>query len=155
MTGWFYALESETGRLLWKVKIDPHDSARLTGAATVHDGVAYVPVASWEETRSTDPEYACCTFRGSVVALRVRDGKRLWQIYTVDVPQKTGSNARGAAQMGPSGAAIWSAPTIDAKRGLLYITTGDNSSTPATATSDAVMALARTSGRMPPRMAPW
>jgi polyvinyl alcohol dehydrogenase (cytochrome) len=42
--------------------------------------------------------------------------------------------------------------TVDAMRGLLYITTGDNYSHPATSTSDAVMALdigaAASSGRI-------
>src|SRR4029077_18430900 len=65
LTGWFYALEAESGKLLWKVRVEEHDSTRLTGAPTAHNGVVYVPVASWEETRGSDPEYACCTFRGS------------------------------------------------------------------------------------------
>ena len=37
------------------------------------------PVASWEETRSLDPTYSCCTFRGSIVALRIRDGEQVWK----------------------------------------------------------------------------
>jgi polyvinyl alcohol dehydrogenase (cytochrome) len=36
--------------------------------------LVFVPAASWEETRSGNPKYACCTFRGSVSALRVSDG---------------------------------------------------------------------------------
>ena len=32
MTGWFYSLSAETGKLLWKVHIETHDSTRLTGA---------------------------------------------------------------------------------------------------------------------------
>ena len=148
MTGWFYALDAETGTLVWKVRIETHDSTRLTGAPAAHDGVVYVPVASWEETRSADAEYSCCTFRGSVVALRVRDGRRLWTTYLVEHPRETGRNARGVLQMGPSGAAVWSAPTVDAARGVLYATTGDNYSTPATSMSDAVVALALATGRV-------
>jgi len=73
----FYAVEAETGKLLWKKKVDDHEAALLTGAATVYDGIAYIPVASWEETRSLNPEYPCCTFRGSVVALRVSTGAHM------------------------------------------------------------------------------
>ncbi len=148
MTGWFYALHADTGTLLWKVRIETHDSTRLTGAPAAHNGVVYVPVASWEETRAADAEYSCCTFRGSLVALRIRDGKRLWTTYLVENPRETGKNTRGIPQMGPSGAAVWSAPTIDARRGVLYATTGDNYSSPATKTSDAVIALDLATGRV-------
>ena len=148
MTGWFYALQAETGQLLWKQHIETHDSTRLTAAPLVYKGTAYVPVASWEETRSSDPQYPCCTFRGSVAALRIRDGKQLWRTYMTAPPQETGKNAEGVPRFGPSGAGVWSTPTLDAKRGLLYVTTGDNYSQPATGTSDAVMALELASGRM-------
>jgi polyvinyl alcohol dehydrogenase (cytochrome) len=147
-TGWYYALDAATGELVWKTQIETHDSTRLTGAAAVHDGVAYVPVSSWEESRSGDPDYPCCTFRGSVVAVRVRDGTQLWRTYMTDPPREVGKNARGAPLSGPSGAAIWSTPTVDAARGLLYVTTGDNYTLPATPTSDAVVALALADGRI-------
>jgi polyvinyl alcohol dehydrogenase (cytochrome) len=147
MTGWFYAVRAETGTLLWKVQVETHDSTRLTGAPVVYNGTVYVPVSSWEETRATDPEYPCCTFRGSVVALRIRDGMRLWKTYMTSEPKQTGKTAHGTTRFGPSGVGIWSAPTIDPKRGVLYVTTGDNYSPPATDTSDAVMALDLSSGR--------
>jgi polyvinyl alcohol dehydrogenase (cytochrome) len=148
LTGWYYALDPASGELVWKTRIETHDSTRLTGAAAVHDGVAYVPVSSWEESRSGDPDYACCTFRGSVVAVRVRDGAQLWKTYMTDAPRELGKNGRGAPLSGPSGAAIWSTPTVDAARGLLYVTTGDNYTQPATPTSDAVVALALADGRI-------
>ena len=47
---------------------------------------------------------------------------------------------------GPSGAPIWSSPAIDAKRNVLYATTGDNYSDPATRSSDAFMAMDLDSG---------
>ena len=148
-TGWFYALRAETGALLWKKKIEDHDAARLTGAPVAYQGSVFVPIASWEETRSLDPDYPCCTFRGSVVALRVRDGKQIWKSYTIaETPKVTGKTKRGTPQLGPSGAGVWSSPTLDTKRGLLYITTGDNYSSPSTDTSDAIMALDLAGGRI-------
>ncbi len=71
-TGWFYAVDAATGELVWQTRVETHDSTRLTAAAAVHDGIAYVPVSSWEESRAGDPAYPCCTFRGSVVAVRVQ-----------------------------------------------------------------------------------
>jgi polyvinyl alcohol dehydrogenase (cytochrome) len=114
----------------------------------VHDGVAFVPAASWEETRAIDPAYPCCTFRGSVTAVRVTDGSVVWKTYLVDVPIRTGRTAAGTPTFGPSGGGIWSTPTVDEWRGLLYVTTGDNYSHPGTATSDAVVALELATGRI-------
>jgi polyvinyl alcohol dehydrogenase (cytochrome) len=148
-TGWFYALEAESGRELWKKKIEEHDAARLTAAPIAYKGVVYVPVASWEETRSLDPNYACCTFRGSIVALQIRDGKQVFKSYLIpDVPRQTGKTKRGTPQFGPSGAGVWATPTLDEKRGLLYIATGDNYSSPPTSMSDAIVAMQVGTGKI-------
>ncbi len=66
----------------------------------------------------------------------------------VDAPKEIGKNSAGRARFGPSGAAVWSAPTIDLKRGVLYVTTGDNYSRPDTKTSDAVVALGIRTGKL-------
>jgi polyvinyl alcohol dehydrogenase (cytochrome) len=142
--GWFYSLDSQTGRLLWKRKIDSHDATRLTGSPVEQHGIVFVPAASWEESRSGGPGYVCCTFRGSVTALRVKDGSVVWKSYMVDPPKRTA----GSKMYGPSGASIWSAPTVDSKRGLLYVGTGNNYSPPATKTSDAIVALNIATGRI-------
>ena len=148
-TGWFYSLQAETGKLLWKKKIEEHDAARLTGSPVVYNGTVFEGAASWEETRSLDPSYPCCTFRGSMVALRIRDGKLVWKSYMIaDPPKQTGKTQRGTPQFGPSGAGIWSAPTLDTKRGVMYVTTGDNYSSPTTATSDAIVALDLATGHI-------
>jgi len=148
LTGWFYSLEAESGKLLWKTQVEEHDSTRLTGGPVAYRGVVYVPVASWEETRAADAGYPCCTFRGSVVALNIADGKQIWKTYMVDVPRETGKNPRGDSMMGPSGVGVWSSPTLDEKRGILYVTTGDNYSRPTTELSDAVVALDLATGHV-------
>jgi polyvinyl alcohol dehydrogenase (cytochrome) len=142
--GWFYAVEAESGRLLWKKRPEPHEATRLTGAAMAYQGTVYIPVASWEESRTTNPDYPCCTFRGSVVALRIRDGSQVWKTYMIaEKATQTRKN-----EWGPSGAGIWAAPALDTKRGVLYVATGDNYSEPATPMSDAVVALELTNGRI-------
>ena len=147
--GWFYELNTTTGKQLWRKKVDTHEAARVTGAATVYNGIVYVPVASAEETRALNDGYPCCTFRGSVVALRVSNGAQVWKTYTIPEPAKSlGKTPEGFAKWGPSGAAIWSAPTVDTKRGALYVTTSDNYSEPATETSDAVIAIRLRDGRV-------
>ena len=147
-SGWFYALDAVTGTLLWKKQVEAHDAARLTGSPVVYQGIVFVPVAGWEENRASDAAYECCTMRGSVVALRIHDGSQVWKTYMVDPPKQIGKNAAGRAQYGPSGAGTWSAPTLDTKRGMLYVTTGDNYSQPATKLSDAVVALRIKTGQI-------
>src|SRR2546430_5694372 len=142
--GWFYAVEAESGRMLWKKRPEQHEATRLTGAALAYQGTVFIPVASWEESRTTNADYPCCTFRGSVVALRIKDGSQVWKTFAItEKAKQTGQN-----QWGPSGAGIWSAPTLDTKRGVLYVTTGDNYSAPATPMSDAVLALELATGRI-------
>lgn len=146
--GWFYSVDAASGRALWKKRVDDHDAARLTGAPVAHEGTVFVPVASWEENRALDSKYECCTSRGSVVALRIRDGSLVWKSYMVDAPKPAGKTVAGVTKWAPNGAGIWSAPTLDLGRGVLYVTTGDNYSLPATETSDAVVALDLKTGRI-------
>jgi polyvinyl alcohol dehydrogenase (cytochrome) len=126
-TGWFYSVDAVTGKQLWKKKPEEHEATKLTGSPLVHNGVVYVPTASWEEGRPQNPQYECCTFRGSVVAYEIATGKQLWKTFMVEqTPRELGRNKQGVRVLGPSGAGIWSAPTLDAKRGVLYVTTGNN-----------------------------
>ncbi len=147
--GWFYALDAETGRQLWKKRPEPNESTRLTGAPAAYQGTVFVPVSSFEENRALNSEYPCCTFRGSVVALRIKDGSQMWKTYTIpQKPRVTGKNKAGVEEWGPSGGSVWGSPTLDAKRGLLYATTGDNFSSPSTPMSDSVLALDLATGRI-------
>jgi len=149
LTGWAYGIEAETGRQLWKKKPEPHDTTRLTGTAAAQNGIAFIPAASWEETRASNPDYPCCTFRGSITAVRAKDGVQVWKTYTIrETPKERGKGPGNIGTWGPSGAGVWGSPTLDAKRGLLYIATGDNFSSPSTDMSDAIMALEVKTGRI-------
>ena len=141
-TATVHALDAATGAAIWRRDVESHPGARITGAPVLHDGRLYVPVSSLEELLAADPRYPCCTFRGSVAALDAASGEPVWQSYTIEeAPGPRGRNPDGAALMGPSGAAVWSAPTIDAQRGLVYAATGNAYTEPAAATSDAIVAF--------------
>jgi polyvinyl alcohol dehydrogenase (cytochrome) len=141
LIGRVYAVDALTGALRWKLKADDHPSATITGAPAYYQGRLYVPVSSLEEA-SADPAYPCCTFRGSVVAIDAASGKVLWKSYTIaEKPRRVGKTDVGTPILAPSGAPIWSPLTIDARRGVLYATTGNNYSAPATAHSDSVLAF--------------
>jgi len=144
-----YALDASTGKLQWKVHLDDHFAARVTAASLLLKNVLYVPIASFEEVLPLSPSYECCTFRGSLVALNARTGERIWKSYTiVQAPQPTKISKTKAQLRGPSGASIWSAPTYDEKRDVIYVATGNNYSDPPTETSDAVLALSRKTGEI-------
>jgi polyvinyl alcohol dehydrogenase (cytochrome) len=147
--GTMYALNARTGQLVWKVKPVDHYTALATATPRFYKGVLYQPYSSFEEALAGDPKYQCCTFRGSVVALDADSGRILWNTFTIPEAAKAAPKTpAGAAQMGPSGAAIWSTPTIDEQRGALYVSTGDNYSNPATDTSDAILALDLKTGKL-------
>lgn len=144
-----YAVDGVTGQLRWKTHVGDHLAALITGTPLLHGGVLYVPVSSYEEALAGSPRYECCTFRGGVVALDAATGKRIWQSYTIrDASKPTEKSKSGTQMHGPSGAAVWSAPTYDEKLNLLYVSTGDNYSQPATTTSDAVLALDAKTGEI-------
>jgi len=144
-----YAVDAVTGQQLWKTRIEDHPAARITGSPTLVGTTLFVPVSSIEEGTGAKPTYACCSFRGSVVALAASTGKLLWKSYTIaQQPKPTGMNSAGVQTIGPSGAAVWSAPTFDAVKHRVYVTTGDNYSDPPTDSSDAVLAFDADSGKL-------
>jgi polyvinyl alcohol dehydrogenase (cytochrome) len=144
-----YAVNAITGALIWKTKVEDHPAALITGAPTLYSGILYVPVSSMEEATGSPSAYQCCTFRGSVVALDIATGKQIWKGYTIpETPRPTKRNAMGTQLYGPSGAAVWSAPTIDVQRQALYVATGNNYSDPPSETGDAILAFDLTTGRM-------
>jgi polyvinyl alcohol dehydrogenase (cytochrome) len=115
--GVVYAVDASTGAELWKTRVDAHPAARITGAPQFFENRLYVPVASGEEGAGGGAGYACCTFRGSVVAMAAQTGRVIWKTYVIeDEPKQRGATANGTPRMGPSGAGIWSAPTIDVKK---------------------------------------
>ncbi len=145
-----YAVDASTGTELWRRKVDDHPYASVTGAPTLYDGRLYVPTAGvGEEGRGGQPGYECCTFRGSVTALEASTGDVLWKSYSIpEAPTPRGENAQGGKTWGPSGGGIWSAPTVDARRRLIYVATGNGYSEPQQATTDAVLALDMQTGRI-------
>ncbi len=146
------AVDRATGALKWQTKVDAHPAAVITSSPVIQDGHVYVGVSSGEEWFATLPGYPCCTFRGSVAALDATTGKLLWKTYTID--DSAYYQADGKTPSGFAGAAVWAGtPTVDRKRHSLYVTTGNNYSTPKGVTAlpagdhvESIMALDLDSG---------
>jgi polyvinyl alcohol dehydrogenase (cytochrome) len=144
-----YAVDAQTGAELWTRHVEDHITDRVTAAPAYYAGKLYVPISSWEEFRAADPTYGCCTSVGAVVALDAASGKTLWKTYVIaQRPGPTRINDHGVQQFGPAGASVWNTPTVDPKRHAVYIGTGDGTTYPAVPTSDAVMALDLTRGKL-------
>ena len=142
-----WAVNALTGELLWSRKADDHPSATLTGTPALNQDTLYIPVSSLEVIPAADPNYPCCTFRGSVLALKISDGSEVWRHYTIaDAPSVTKTTRAGTNILAPSGAPVWSSPAIDRRRNLIYVGTGENYSSPADGNSDAVIAIDITTG---------
>jgi len=137
-----YGIEMLTGKLVWQVEADEHPAAVITGTPALHGDTLYVPVSSLEEGSAASPNYTCCTFRGSVLALDAMTGETRWRTWLVGEPEPRKAESEGANDYyGPSGVAVWTSPAIDDDRGRIYITTGDNYTNPTNDLSDAVIAL--------------
>ncbi|PYS52405.1 MAG: hypothetical protein DMG13_16275 [Acidobacteria bacterium] len=145
-----YAVTTNTGELKWKTRVGDHPYASIVGAAKLASNRLIVPVSGGnEEAAAAFLDYVCCKFRGSVVALDAETGQQVWRTYTIaDAAKLTGRTAAETEVWGPSGAGVWSSPTLDFERRAIYVSTGVNYSDPPTPTSDAVLALDMDSGRL-------
>jgi polyvinyl alcohol dehydrogenase (cytochrome) len=143
-----HALDAATGKTLWETKTDDYANARVVGSITFHKGVIYVPTTSADEVDANDPSYECCKFRGSVTAIDAATGKVIWKGYTIaQEPHPTRKNDAGTQMYGPSGGGVWSAPTVDEKRGIVYAATGDSYTVEPTDATDAVVAFDLKTGK--------
>ena len=144
-----YAVDAASGELLWKTQIDSHPHASITGAPVFGDGRIFVPLVAAEEGTAMNAKYECCSARGGIVALDAATGKQIWKTYTIaETPHPVKKNSLGVDMWGPSGASIWSAPTIDLDKKVIYAGTGDNFSDPDTSMSDAIVAFDMATGKI-------
>jgi polyvinyl alcohol dehydrogenase (cytochrome) len=144
-----YAVDARTGKLVWKNTVDDQALTRITGAAAYYDGIVYVGTSSSEEISGLQTNYECCRMRGTVNAIDAETGKRVWKFYTIaKKAEVVGTRADGKMKWGPAGLGVWSAPTIDPKRGVVYVTTGDTFTVPAEPLSDSVVALTLKTGKV-------
>jgi polyvinyl alcohol dehydrogenase (cytochrome) len=144
------AFDAQSGKEIWHSdSLESHMASNITGTPVVSGNQIFVPLSSGEEVVAMQPNYSCCTFRGSVAALDLKTGQKQWQTSMITEPLvPTRKNANGAQMQGPAGAPVWASPTVDAKRGLVYVVTGDGYTDATTEGSDAIVALDMKSGEV-------
>ena len=142
------ALDARTGKLVWRA--DPrHDkSVPLSGSAIFAGDRLIVPISAIDVANAMRPTFECCKGHGAVASVDPASGKVLWTWHTMEKAKPLGrKNSQGTDLYGPSGAPIWSSPSVDLKRGVVYTATGENTSPPATGTSDSLVALDLATGK--------
>ncbi len=144
-----YALDIDAGTVVWKERVGWHPEANNTGSPTLYENRLFIPISSMEVVMGGDPSYECCTSSGAVAALDKGTGELLWYHRVIPgYPEEAGLNALGTQLWAPSGAPVWSSPTIDLSRGRIYVGTGENYTRPTTATSDAIIAIEMETGEI-------
>lgn len=144
-----YSINIRTGELIWKKRAGHHPLSSVTGSVVVFEDIVYIPISSFEVVSAQDPNYECCTSSGGVTALNAKTGEEIWKHrVVVEEAKVSGKKENGASFYGPAGAPVWASPTVDSKRGLLFIGTGENYTYPATNTSDAIQAIDLKTGKL-------
>ncbi|HEV7383532.1 MAG TPA: PQQ-binding-like beta-propeller repeat protein, partial [Phenylobacterium sp.] len=142
------AIDAQTGKEIWKsAQLETNPVAGITGTPVVSGDQLFVPLTSGEEPAARQLTYRCCSFRGSLVGLDLATGKTQWKTFVITEPlHDTHKNSAGVMMQGPAGGAIWSAPTVDPKRGLVYVATGDSYTDEPTKGADAIVAIETKTG---------
>ncbi|MCA1654895.1 MAG: PQQ-binding-like beta-propeller repeat protein [Pseudonocardiaceae bacterium] len=145
-TGRIYAVDKNTGRLVFATKVSEQPQSILTSSPLVVRGRLYVGVSTLESGAAGNPNYPCCSHRGSVVSLDANTGRVLWNYYTLPAAQQVGTWPSGAAKFSPSGGSVWSSPVADLATGTIFVGTGNNATGEA-GDIDSVLALDMYTGR--------
>lgn len=116
-----YAVNRFTGDLVWHTVLDTHPLSIVTQSPVIYKNRVYIGTSSNEEAAARFIG-DCCSFRGAMLALDLQSGKIVW---------KTSMAPPSKEKDGFTGNSIWgSQPTIDTKRGSVYVATGNNYSLP-------------------------
>ena len=144
------AIDAQTGKDIWRSdSLESVPAAGITGTPVISGDKIFVPLTSGEEGAAGQNTYECCKFQGALVALDLKTGKQLWKTKVLPEPLRPlKKNSAGTQLYGPAGGAIWSAPTVDAKRGLVYVVTGDSYTEAPTKGADAIVALEMATGKI-------
>lgn len=147
-SGHLTAFDARDGKVLWRV--DPrHDKqVPLSGTPLFAGDRILVPISAADVGLAMRQGYECCKTHGAVAAVSAADGKLLWTWHTMPDAKPLGrKNSAGVEMFGPSGAPIWSSPSVDLKAGVAYTSTGEGTSPPDPGTTDSLVAIDLKTGK--------
>jgi alcohol dehydrogenase (cytochrome c) len=117
--GHLVALDAKTGKLVWqtdpaKTHPEPKQYYTYTQAPQVYDGMVIVGTAGAEyETR------------GMVEAYDAGTGVKIWEFRTTAAPGEPGGDTWGGDAWKFGGGSVWNTPAVDARNGLIVLSTGN------------------------------
>jgi polyvinyl alcohol dehydrogenase (cytochrome) len=141
-----HMIDATTGKEIWHQSVRLTSLSNGTGTPVLYRDRVYVPLSASEINFGADPNHECCKTHGAVFALDAATGRIIWAAHTMHDAQPLRDRGDGKMIWGPSGAPIWNSPSIDEKRGLLYVGTGEATSEPAEPTTDAILAIEMRTG---------
>jgi polyvinyl alcohol dehydrogenase (cytochrome) len=143
-----HMIDAASGERIWRQSVRLSHLTNATGVPVLHGARLYVPISASEITVGADEKHLCCTTHGAVMALDALTGRNIWTAHTMEEAKPVRDRGDGQMMWGPSGAPIWNSPSIDEKRGVLYVGTGEATSAPAAKTTDAILAIGLDDGRI-------
>jgi polyvinyl alcohol dehydrogenase (cytochrome) len=136
-----HMIDATTGEEIWHQSVRLTSLSNGTGTPFLYRDRVYVPLSASEINFGADPNHECCKTHGAVFALDAATGRVIWAAHTMQDAKPVRDRGDGKMLWGPSGAPIWNSPSIDEKRGRLYVGTGEATSEPAEPTTDAILAI--------------
>ena len=116
-TATIFAINRNTGALVWKSNLDTTQGAIITSSPTIDGSTVFAGVSSTQETLAEKPGFTL-SFRGQVAALDLQTGKIIWRLRTVPA--------------GYTGGAVWgSSFAVQPSTDTVFIPVGNNYSVPA------------------------
>jgi alcohol dehydrogenase (cytochrome c) len=114
--GWMFALDAQTGKLLWEVK---------AADAEHYEALSINPLL-FEDLVIIGPSGSEFGIKGWIGAFRLADGSPVWKFNTIPDDGQPGSETWGDADSRlKGGGGIWTTPALDAATGQLYVAVGN------------------------------
>jgi alcohol dehydrogenase (cytochrome c) len=113
--GYLFALEAETGKLLWE-----------RAAADAASGETFtMPPLIFEDLVIIGPAGNEVPIKGWVGAFKVESGEPVWRFNTVPRPGEPGAQSWGPTAAVTGGGAVWTPLSLDPVQGLVYVAAGN------------------------------
>lgn len=128
-----YRVARATGAITWQTSTNESALAQINASPVVVDNLVIEGTAGIQDA-VPDPTNS---FRGTIGAYDTNTGKEVWRFYATPADATAGS-----------GVGIWSTPSIDVARGLLFVGTGNTSSEPTAPLADSLLAIDYKTGKL-------
>ena len=143
-----YKLDILKGELVWKTQLPRESDWNISsGSISIVNSHLIIPISTVETVAPLNPAYECCTTSGGIAKVDIETGELIWY-HRVEKPAEYVGKVRftRTKKYAPAGSAVWNTPGIDLTSNLVFFGTGQNTQSPASEFSDAIIALDLTTG---------